>query len=325
MVHATAPSRLWWGRLAIAALLWCLACGLMAGLAGGLLMAPAQAQTTVPAPATASLKTVPALSAPVIDQTGTLDATALAALEAQLTAIEQQHGSQVVVLVVDSTQPEDIAAYAWRVADTWKIGRKDVGDGVLLIVALNDRRVRIEVARALEGAIPDLAASRIIEGAITPAFRQGDVAGGLRAGVQQIGQLIAGEGLPPPATSNSSPQQGLDLNTLVVFGLFGVPFVHGILSAVVGRKWGAALTGGLAGGVVWVITTSVLLGLLAWPLASVLALAMGHSGGRPGRGGWGGPPMGGGWGGGGGFGGGGGGFSSGGGGSFGGGGASGRW
>ena len=314
MVHATAPSRPWWGRLAIAALLWCLACGLMA---------PAQAQTTVPAPATANLKAVPALSAPVIDQTGTLDATALAALEAQLTAIEQQHGSQVVVLVVDSTQPEDIAAYAWRVADTWKIGRKDVGDGVLLIVALNDRRVRIEVARALEGAIPDLAASRIIEGAITPAFRQGDVAGGLRAGVQQIGQLIAGEGLPPPATSNSSPQQGLDLNTLVVFGLFGVPFVHGILSAVVGRKWGAALTGGLAGGVVWVITTSVLLGLLAWPLASVLALAIGHSGGRPGRGGWGGPPMGGGWGGG--FGGGGGGFSSGGGGSFGGGGASGRW
>jgi uncharacterized protein len=314
MVHATAPSRPWWGRLAIAALLWCLACGLMA---------PAQAQATVPAPATANLKAVPALSAPVIDQTGTLDATALAALEAQLTAIEQQHGSQVVVLVVDSTQPEDIAAYAWRVADTWKIGRKDVGDGVLLIVALNDRRVRIEVARALEGAIPDLAASRIIEGAITPAFRQGDVAGGLRAGVQQIGQLIAGEGLPPPATSKSSPQQGLDLNTLVVFGLFGVPFVHGILSAVVGRKWGAALTGGLAGGVVWVITTSVLLGLLAWPLASVLALAMGHSGGRPGRGGWGGPPMGGGWGGG--FGGGGGGFSSGGGGSFGGGGASGRW
>lgn len=325
MVHARAWAPPWWGSLGITTLLWCLAHGLMAALVSGLLMAPAQAQTAVPAPAITGLQAVPALSAPVIDQTGTLDAAALAGLTQQVAAIEQQHGSQVVVLIVATTQPEDIAAYAWRVADTWKIGRKDVGDGVLLIVALNDRRVRIEVARALEGAIPDLAASRIIEGAITPAFRQGDVAGGLRAGVQQIGQLIAGEGLPPPAAPHSSSQPGLDLNTLVVFGLFGVPFVHGILSAVVGRKWGAALTGGLAGGVVWIITTSVLLGLLAWPLASVLALAMGHGGGRPGRGGWGGPPMGGGWGGGGGGLGGGGGFSSGGGGSFGGGGASGRW
>ena len=262
---------------------------------------------------------VPALTARAIDHTGTLDATALAALEQQLAAIEQQHGSQVVVLVVPSTLPEDIAAYAWRVADTWKIGRKDVGDGVLLVVAKNDRRVRIEVARKLEGAIPDLAASRIIEGAITPAFKQGDFAGGLQAGVQQIGQLIAGESLPPPRAEPRGGAQGLDFNTLVVFGLFGVPFVHGILSMIVGRKWGAALTGGLAGGVVWIITTSVLMGMLAWPLASLLALAMGHGGGR--RGGWGGPTGGGGFGGGGG----GGGFSSGGGGSFGGGGASGRW
>lgn len=284
-------------------------------------MGPAHAQ----APASGGVQAVPALSAQVMDQTGTLDASALAALKQQLAAIETQHGAQVVVLIVASTQPEDIAAYAWRVADAWKIGRKEVGDGVLLIVAKDDRRVRIEVARALEGAIPDLAASRIIEGTITPAFRQGDFAGGLQAGVQQIGRLIAGEGLPPPSASTPSPPPGLDLNTLVVFGLFGVPFVHGILSALVGRKWGAALTGGLAGGAVWVITTSVVLGLLAWPLASVLALAMGHGGGRPGRGGWGGPPMGGGWGGGGGLGGGGGGFSSGGGGSFGGGGASGRW
>jgi hypothetical protein len=110
----------------------------------------------------------------VVDHTGTLNPTDKAVLEAKLSALETAKGSQVVVLVVATTQPEDIAAYAWRVADTWKIGRKDVGDGVLLIVALNDRRVRIEVARALEGAIPDLAASRIIEGAITPAFRDAE-------------------------------------------------------------------------------------------------------------------------------------------------------
>lgn len=306
----TRPWTVWW---------------LIAALAWGLLVWTVDAQAQPAAQPSSTVQPVPTLSARAIDQTGTLDAAALTALESQLATIEQQHGSQVVLLLVASTQPEDIAAYAWRVADTWKIGRKDVGDGVLLIVALNDRRVRIEVARALEGAIPDLAASRIIEGAITPAFRQGDVAGGLQAGVQQIGQLIAGEALPPPSASDRSPKPGIDLNTLVVFGLFGVPFVHGLLSAVVGRKWGAALTGGLAGGVVWVITTSVLMGLLAWPLAAVLALAMGHGGAGAGRGGWGGPPMGGGWGGGRGGGFGGGGFSSGGGGSFGGGGASGRW
>lgn len=263
---------------------------------------------------------VPALSDRVIDQTQTLDAAQRQALVAQLAAIEQQHGSQVVVLLVPTTQPEDIAAYAWRVADTWKIGRKTVGDGVLLIVAKNDRTVRIEVARTLEGAIPDLAASRIIEGAITPRFREGDFAGGLQAGVEKIGKLIAGEALPPPTASDRSAGD-IDLNQLLVFGLFGVPIVSGVLGALLGRKLGAAATGVLGGGLVWVVTTSLLMGAAGAVLAFVLALSMGHGGGR--RGGWGGPPRGGGWGGGG-FGGGGG-FSSGGGGSFGGGGASGRW
>ena len=118
-----------------------------------------------------------ALAGRVIDATGTLTPEQVRALDERLAAIELQRGSQVVVLIVASTQPEDIAAYAQRVADRWKIGRREVGDGVLVVVAKDDRRVRIEVAKALEGAIPDLAASRIIEQTIVPAFRAGDFAG----------------------------------------------------------------------------------------------------------------------------------------------------
>lgn len=270
---------------------------------------------------------VPPLSGHVIDQAQGLSADQAQALDAKLRQFEQTRGTQLVVLLVPTTQPEDIAAYAQRVGDTWKIGRKDVGDGLLLVVALQDRRVRIEVAKALEGAVPDLAASRVIEQAITPAFRRGDIAGGLNAGVDRLMALITGENLPTPqAPLDTGADGGLDLNNLIVFGLIGIPIVSGILGALFGRKLGALLTGALGGGIVWLLTTSLLLGLFGGLMAAVLALAMGK-GGRGGPGGFG--PMGGsgGWGGGsGGWGGGsGGGWSSGGGGDFGGGGASGRW
>jgi uncharacterized protein len=115
-----------------------------------------------------------------MDQTGTLAQGDVAALEQQLQSFEQQRGTQIVVLVLPSTAPEDIADFTQRLGDAWKIGRRQVGDGVLLVVALNDRRLRIAPAKALEGAVPDLAAQRIIDQVITPAFRRGDVAGGLR-------------------------------------------------------------------------------------------------------------------------------------------------
>ena len=124
---------------------------------------------------------IPALTARVIDQTGTLTEADRIALETTLESYEQSKGSQIVVLMVPTTHPEDIAAYAWRVADSWKIGRKDVGDGLLIVVAKNDRRMRMEVARALEGAIPDLAAARIIDQQMAPHFRQNDYAGGITA------------------------------------------------------------------------------------------------------------------------------------------------
>lgn len=291
--------------------------------AGALALALALALASSPACAQA-LQPVPALSARVIDRSGTLDPRQIEALEQKLAAFEAQQGSQIVVLLVPTTQPEDIAAYAFRVADSWKIGRREVGDGVLLLVAKEDRKVRIEVARALEGAIPDLAAWRIIDGSITPAFRRGDFAGGIDAGVEGLIALIRGEGLPVPE-QGAAGGAGMGLDDLGALLFVAVPMLGAVLVGVLGRKPGSLLTGGLTGLFVHLLTASLVLALVAGVLAVVFVLALGvGSGGRGGpthRGG--GPIIRGGSGG---FGGrGSGGFRSGGGGSFGGGGASGGW
>ncbi|PPE70972.1 TPM domain-containing protein [Caldimonas thermodepolymerans] len=275
---------------------------------------------------------VPELTARVIDQTGTLSQADRARLEAQLEAVETTHGSQIVVLMVPTTQPEDIAAYAWRVADTWKIGRKEVGDGVLLVIAKNDRRIRIEVARALEGAIPDLAARRIIDRAMTPAFRRDDFAGGISAAIDQLAALIAGEGLPEPGKRGARGDDGIQVEDLVVLLFVGTPIIGTMLTGIFGRRLGAVATGGALGALGWFSTASLAFGLVTAVLVVILVLVLGIGvRPRPGQGLgtrhrtpiiWGG---GGGGGFGGGFGGGGGGFSSGGGGGFGGGGASGGW
>ena len=276
---------------------------------------------------------VPALTARVMDGTGTLTTAQKAALEAKLAAFEQSRGAQVVVLMVPSTQPEDISAYAQRIGDSWKIGRNSIGDGLLLVVAKNDRTVRIETTKALEGAIPDLAASQIIETAITPRFRQGDFAGGLDAGTDQIMARINGENLPAPqpGSARRGSSGGFDWTTLAVFLFFAVPIGGRVLSSVLGRKLGSAATGGAVGVLAWLFTSSLIIGGIAAVAGMVFALLSGISGlagmGQGGRSsGWGGPGgVGGGFGGGG-FGGrGGGGFGSGGGGNFGGGGASGNW
>jgi uncharacterized protein len=277
-----------------------------------------------------SVQTVPPLTAHVMDQTGTLNAAQLQALEAKLTVFEQARGAQVVVLMLPTTAPEDIAAYAQRVGDSWKIGRKAIGDGLLLVVAKNDRQVRIETTKALEGAIPDLAARQIIDSALTPRFKQGDFAGGLDAAADQIIALISGENLPAPAARSAGAQnnKGFNWMDLAVFLFFAVPVGARVISSVVGRKAGSVMTGGAVGLLTWIFTGSLLIAGIAALAGIVFALisslgALG-SGGR--SSGWGG--IGGGhgrsgsWGGGGG---GGGGFSSGGGGNFGGGGASGRW
>ena len=275
------------------------------------------------------VQAVPALTGHVMDSTNTLSPAQLSALEAKLSTFEQSRGAQVVMLMFPTTQPEDIAAYAQRIGDSWKIGRKSIGDGLLLVVAKNDRTVRIETTKALEGAIPDLAASQIIDTAITPRFKQGDFAGGLDAAADQIMARITGENLPAPAQGNArrSSGGGFDWTTLAVFLFFAVPLGGRVLSSVLGRKLGSAATGGAVGVLAWLFTSSLLIGGIAALAGMVFALIAGL-GGMGGRGpGWGGGMGGGGFGGGG-FGGdgrGGGGFSSGGGGNFGGGGASGNW
>ena len=296
--------------------LWAMAISALLALA-----LPAHAQDVLP---------VPALSARVIDQTGTLDAAQRAALEAKLAAFEQASGPQIVVLMVPTTALEDIAAYAFRVADAWKIGRREVGDGLLIVVAKNDRRVRIEVAKALEGAVPDLAARLIIDRAIGPAFKAGNFAGGLDAGIDALMARIKGEGLAlPEARGPQGPQDG-SWQELLMFFFIAVPVIGGILSRVLGRRLGALVTGGGAGAAAWIFSASLLVAgaaaLLAMFVVGILGFGAQRGVGRSTR--RGGPII---WGGGGGFGGhgggfgGSGGFGSGGGGDFGGGGASGDW
>ena len=141
---------------------------------------------------------IPALSRRVTDLTRTLSASQQADIENTLQSFEQQKGSQVAVLIVPTTQPETIEQYSIRVASQWKLGRKGVDDGVLFLVAKNDRTLRIEVGYGLEGALPDALCNRIIDGYIVPRFKQGDFVGGIREGVLRITKTIEGEPLPPP-------------------------------------------------------------------------------------------------------------------------------
>jgi len=277
---------------------------------------------------------VPELTAHLIDQSQLLKADQQRELEGQLAALEADLGTQVVVLIVPTTQPEDIAAYAQRVGDQWKIGRREVGDGLLLVVASQDRKVRIEVAKTLEGAVPDLAAKRIIDQDITPAFRRGDYAGGLGQAVAHLRERIGSEGLATPASdaesSASSKADGIDWQGIGVVALMGALVVARVLRQLFGRVLGGLGTAALTGFIAWTLSNSLIVAAVVAVIGLLAVLLGGGGGGGGPRGGRGIGPVvlgtGGAWGGGRGWGsGGGGGFSSGGGGNFGGGGASGGW
>jgi len=287
-------------------------------------MAVAALLIWVPAVWAQDLQPVPTLAARVLDATGTLSSTEKSELSAKLADFESARGSQVVVLMVPTTQPEDIASYANRVANAWKIGRRDVGDGVLIVVAKGDRKVRIEVAKSLEGAIPDLAAKRIIDDAITPNFKSGAYAAGLNAAVDQVIARIKGEALPEPSSKSSARGllNGFDWFDTAIFLFFAVPVLGSVLSRVLGRKLSALVVGGGVGAIALSITSSLLIAAIAALFALLFALfsnfsrlASGLGSGGYISGGWssGGSSSSGG------------GFSSGGGGDFGGGGASGDW
>jgi uncharacterized protein len=272
-----------------------------------------------------SLLPVPALTGQLIDQTNTLSAADKASLSKTLAAIAQQRGSQVVVLLVASTQGEPIEDFANRVGNTWKIGRKGVGDGLLLIAAIQDRKVRIEVARNLEGAIPDVTAKRIIREAIAPAFQQARYAQGIDAALVRIDERLALENLPVPGSEPGVQELGFsieDVLPLLIFGIIAATVLRGMFGgfgsgiAALGTgvmAWNTGLALALAGG----------LGFAVLILSIIFSSMRGSSHYRGYGGGISFPNSGG--GGLGGLGGGGGGFSSGGGGDFGGGGASGDW
>ena len=269
-----------------------------------------------------SLVPVPKLTARVSDLTGTLTAEQQSALEDKLAAFEARKGSQVAVLVVPTTEPEEIAQYSIRVADQWKLGRRKIDDGALLLVAKNDRELRIEVGKALEGALPDLTAHRIISETIVPLFRQGDFYGGINAGLDQMIRVIDGEPLPAPDVGwQGHSVRGV--SHLLPFLFVAVFFGSVVLRSLFGRGFGAVIAGAATGTVVYFVAQAVFLALLAGVIAFLFSLISGFSGGGT----WSSYPRGGGWGGG--FRGGGGGFTgggfSGGGGGFNGGGASGRW
>lgn len=232
------------------------------------------------------IQAVPALTARVIDQTSTLSAAESSALESRLSAFEQETGAQVVVLMVMTTAPEDIASYANRVANTWKIGRKDVGDGLLLLVAKQDRKIRIEVAKSLEGAVPDLAAKRVIDEAITPHFKQGRFAAGIDAAISQISALIRSESLPAPtadSVASAAPSQGFSWTDIGIFLFFAVPVSAAVARAVFGPVFGVLLVGLGTGFLAYLFTRSYLLaafaGLLGWVWG---ALSSAGSGAGPG-------------------------------------------
>jgi uncharacterized protein len=268
---------------------------------------------------------VPPLSGRVVDRTGTLSSGEIVSLTQTLEDLENRKGSQVAVLIVPTTEPETIEQYAIRVAEAWKIGRKKIDDGALLVIAKNDRKLRIEVGYGLEGALNDVTVKRIIDEIITPKFMNGDFAGGISAGVDRIIRVIDGEPLPAPAPARTSSWSG-NFDALNPFVLFAIFIGGAILRSTLGRLIGSVATGGIVGALAWFIAGSLAASIVAGLIAFIFTMfssGIGSSGpgtysGSSGssRGGFSGGGFSGG-GGGGGF--------SGGGGSFGGGGASGSW
>jgi uncharacterized protein len=267
---------------------------------------------------------VPPLSGRVVDQTGTLSGGDISVLTQTLKDFETRKGSQIAVLIVPTTAPETIEQYSIRVAEAWKIGRKKIDDGAILVVAKDDRKLRIEVGYGLEGALTDVTSKRIIDEVITPKFRSGDFAGGISAGVDRILGVVDGETLPAPVQQREDSGSGLSqlINPFNPFVIIGVLVLGAFLRSILGRLIGSVATGGLIGLVAWFIVGSLVVSLIAGAIASVFTLfsdSLASGGGGRGGGfvGGGGSSWGGSSGGGGGF--------SGGGGSFGGGGASGSW
>jgi uncharacterized protein len=241
---------------------------------------------------------VPPLSGRVVDQTGTLSASDAAALTQRLKDLETRKGSQVAVLIVPTTQPETIEQFSIRVAEAWKIGRKKIDDGALLVVAKNDHKLRIEVGYGLEGALTDVTSRRIIDEIIVPQFKTGDFTGGISAGVDRIIRIIDGEPLPAPkpeVSHGADPDMFFDI-VFSPFGFLGYAAIAAIMRGLMGRLVGSGVTAGVVGAIVWFLLGSAIVsgifGVIAFILTmfgdSILSASQAASGnaGRGRGGGW---------------------------------------
>ena len=241
---------------------------------------------------------VPPLTGRVVDQTGTLSSDTVASLSQKLKDFEARKGSQIAVLIVPTTQPEAIEQFSIRVAEAWKIGRKKIDDGALLVVAKDDHKLRIEVGYGLEGAMPDVTARRIIDEIIVPRFKTGDYPGGISAGVDRMIRIVDGEPLPAPKPEVShsvDPNMFFDI-VFSPFGFLGYAAIAGIMRSLMGRLVGSGVTAGVVGAIVWFLLGSIIVsgffGVAAFFLTlfgdSILAASQeaSRNAGRGGRGGW---------------------------------------
>lgn len=223
----------------------------------------------LPAQANAEVVAIPALKSPVTDLTQTLTPQQNAQLSQQLLQFSQTKGSQIALLIVPTTMPEDIAQYSIRAVEAWKLGREKQDDGVLVLVAMQDKKMRIEVGYGLEGVIPDLVAKRIIDEVMMPAFKQGDFFGGIQNATLTIMRLIDGEQLPAPTQRN----QASNLESMLPLLLFGGLIFGGILRSMFGEFFGGALTGGAIGVVAWVLGGGLIMAIVFGIIAFVVTLS----------------------------------------------------
>jgi uncharacterized protein len=251
-----------------------------------LLLSTLFALATIGSARAQDLAPIPPLISPVVDTTGTLNAGEIAQLEQQSLALQQRKGSQLQILIVSTTRPEAIEQYAQRVFDEWKIGRQGVDDGVLLVVAKDDREVRIQPGYGLEGAIPDIAAGRIVQEYLVPKFRAGDFAGGIADASAQLVRLIDGESLPPPMAVGADGAEGSGWPPALFLAFFVSMFVRALLGGlpILLRM---AIIAVLAAGVLWLFSAPVLVILLGALVGAIVGAIAGNGGGFAKRGSWG--------------------------------------
>jgi uncharacterized protein len=233
---------------------------------------------------------VPPLVGRVVDQTGTLSSGDVESLNQTIRSFEARKGSQIAVLIVPTTDGEAIEQFSLRAAEAWKIGRKKIDDGTMLVIAKNDRHLRIEVGYGLEGALTDVTTKRIIDEEITPKFKSGDFAGGVSAGVNKMIRVIDGEKLPVPEPPHWKNTGLFDVSDMFnPFLLIPVFLFGGLMRSMLGRLVGSVVSGGVVTLIAWFLFGSLIAALIAGVIGFVFVLfndaATSSTPGRRGNGG----------------------------------------